>query len=86
MSEPQTNTCECECEAEEIVLLPCARGSNCGQITNQVAVKLDEESVGRIYCLAGVGAHVDGMVEPARGIKRRDEIKERVVRLLNELN
>ena len=60
----------CECKAEEIIFLPCSGGSNCGQITNQVAVKLDEEGVGRIYCLAGIGAHVDGMVESARGAKR----------------
>ena len=26
--------------------------------------------VGRIYCLAGIGAHIDGMVESARGAKR----------------
>lgn len=68
MSEPQTNTCECK--AEEIVLLPCAGGSNYGQITNRVAVKLDEEGVGHIYCLAGIGARVDGMVDSARGAKR----------------
>ena len=60
----------CECKAEEIVLLPCAGGSNCGQITNRVAVKLDEEGVGRIYCLAGIAAHIDGMVESAKGAKK----------------
>jgi len=60
----------CECRAEEIIFLPCAGGSNCGQITNYVAVKLDEEGVGRVYCLAGIGAHIDGMVESARGAKR----------------
>ena len=68
MSEQQSVTCECK--AEDIILLPCAGGSNCGQITNRVAVKLDEEGIGRIYCLAGIGAHVDGMVESARGAKR----------------
>jgi uncharacterized metal-binding protein len=26
--------------------------------------------VGRIYCLAGIGAHIDGMVESVRGAKR----------------
>jgi uncharacterized metal-binding protein len=31
---------------------------------------LDEEGVGHIYCLAGIGAHIDGMVESARGAKR----------------
>ena len=61
---------ECICTAEDIILLPCSGGSNCGQITNQVAVNLDIEGVGRIYCLTGIGAHVDGMVEPARGAKR----------------
>ena len=66
----QTTNVTCECQAEDILFLPCSGGSNCGQITNQVAVKLDEEGVGHIYCLAGIGAHVDGMVESARGAKR----------------
>ncbi len=60
----------CECTAEEITFLPCSGGSNCGQITNQVAIKLDEEGVGHIYCLAGIAAHIDGMVESAKGAKR----------------
>ena len=60
----------CECKAEDIIFLPCSGGSSCGQITNQVAVRLDEEGVGRIYCLAGIGAHIDGMVETTRGVKR----------------
>ncbi len=66
----ENTTIECECRAEEIIFLPCSGGSNCGQITNQVAVKLDEEGVGNIYCLAGVSAHIEGMVESARGAKR----------------
>lgn len=68
MSEPQATICECK--AEEIILLPCAGGSNCGQISDKVAVRLDQEGVGRIYCLAGIGAHIDGMVESAKGAKR----------------
>jgi len=70
-NKPQENTAlTCECTAEEITILPCSGGSNCGQIANQVAVRLDEEGVGHIYCLAGIGAHIDGMVESARGAKR----------------
>jgi uncharacterized metal-binding protein len=68
---PQENTTvTCECKAEEITILPCSGGSNCGQIANQVAVSLDNLGVGHIYCLAGIGAHIDGMVESARGAKR----------------
>ena len=67
----QENTAlECECRAEEVILLPCSGGSNCGQIANQVAVKLTEEGIGNIYCLAGIGAHIEGMVESARSAKR----------------
>jgi len=67
----QENTAlECECRPEEVTLLPCSGGSNCGQIANQVAVKLTEEGIGNIYCLAGIGAHIEGMVESARSAKR----------------
>ena len=61
---------ECICKAEDIILLPCSGGSNCGQIANRVAVSLDILGVGRIYCLAGIGAHIEGMVESAKGAKR----------------
>ena len=67
---PQNSDQVCLCKAEEVVLLPCSGGSNCGQIANQVAVKLTEEGVGNIYCLAGIGAHIEGMVESARSAKR----------------
>jgi uncharacterized metal-binding protein len=61
---------KCICKAEDVILLPCSGGSGCGQITNHAAVSLDIEKVGRIYSLAGIAAHVDGMVESARGAKR----------------
>ncbi|MFC1861762.1 putative zinc-binding protein [Chloroflexota bacterium] len=33
-------------------------------------MKLDEEGKGRMYCLAGIGAHIAGMVESDWGAKR----------------
>lgn len=61
---------ECTCKADNIILLPCSGGSNCGQIANQVAVSLDILGLGRLYCLAGIGAHIGGMVESARSAER----------------
>ncbi len=61
---------QCICKAEEITILPCSGGSNCGQIANQAAVSLDTLGVGKIYCLAGIAAHISGMVESARSAKR----------------
>jgi uncharacterized metal-binding protein len=61
---------QCCCKAEEITILPCSGGSNCGQIANQAAVGLDTLGVGKIYCLAGIAAHIPGMVESAKSAKR----------------
>lgn len=57
---------KCLCEAENVVFLPCSGASNCGQIANQVAVNLTKEGLGNMYCLAGLGAHIDGMVNSAK--------------------
>ena len=71
IKKPQENKAvTCECKAEEITILPCSGGSNCGQITNQTAVNLDTLGMGKIYCLAGIAAHIGGMVESAKSAKR----------------
>ena len=61
---------ECTCEASEVLIFPCSGGSNCGQIANQVAVSLDIGGVGRIYCLAGIGAHDSVMIDTTKAAKR----------------
>ena len=61
---------ECTCEASEVLLFPCSGGSNCGQIANQVAVDLTVGNVGKMYCLAGIGAHESVMLDTARAAKR----------------
>jgi uncharacterized metal-binding protein len=61
---------QCTCKAEEITILPCSGGSNVGQIANQSAVTLDNMGVGKIYCLAGFGAHISGMIDSAKSAKR----------------
>jgi uncharacterized metal-binding protein len=66
-SDPKSNTPKCECETQTvIVFLTCSGAANCGQIANQAAVKLDEEGVGKMYCLAGIGSHNQGMIESAK--------------------
>jgi uncharacterized metal-binding protein len=57
---------KCLCEPSEILIFPCSGGSNVGQIANQAGVKLTQEGMGRFFCLAGIGAHVSGMVESTK--------------------
>lgn len=61
---------KCLCAASQVVILPCSGGSNCGQIANEVAVELTRQGVGNIYCLAGLGARIGGMIESARSAQR----------------
>ena len=61
---------ECTCEASEVLMFPCSGGSNCGQIANQVAIELNEDNVGKIYCLAGIGAHENVMLDITRAARR----------------
>jgi uncharacterized metal-binding protein len=56
--QPQVNT----------IILACSGGSNVGQLSNQAAVELTQEGFGKLFCLAGVGAHLSGFVKSVRDI------------------
>ena len=51
-------------------VLACSGGSNVGQMTNEVAKLLDSQGLARMFCLAGVGGHIGGMVSSVDGADR----------------
>lgn len=53
----------CACEATSILVFPCSGASNVGQMANAAAVELTKRGKAKMYCLAGIGAHVEGMVD-----------------------
>ncbi len=59
---------ECCTTAAPRMILACAGGSNVGQLSNRAAVELTQEGFGKIFCLAGVGAHLSGFVQSAKDI------------------
>jgi uncharacterized metal-binding protein len=64
--------CSCSCSGDStasFLVFPCAGGSNVGQISNAAALELDRTGKARLYCLAGVAAHIDGMVASAQGAR-----------------
>jgi uncharacterized metal-binding protein len=48
------------------LILACSGGSNVGQITNQAALELTREGRGKMFCLAGLGADIPGIVKTVR--------------------
>jgi uncharacterized metal-binding protein len=48
------------------ILLTCSGASNVGQISHQAVVELTQEGLGKFFCLAGIGAHLDKFVQSAK--------------------
>jgi len=61
---------KCLCEPTEILIFPCSGGSNVGQIANETAKDLTTLGHGKMYCLAGIGGHVSGLVESTKAAKK----------------
>ena len=53
---------------ENTMILACSGASNVGQLTNQSAIELTQEGFGKMFCLAGVGAHLNGFVQSAKDV------------------
>ena len=57
---------KCLCSNSDVKIVACSGASNVGQIANQAAIELSKEKVGRFFCLAGIGAHIKGMVKAGK--------------------
>lgn len=60
----KTKTCACGVAPK--LVFPCSGGSDVGAITDQTARKLTRDGIGRMYCLAGIGGRVSGIVETTK--------------------
>lgn len=59
----------CTCDPgqkKKTLIFACSGASNVGQLANAAAVELAEQGRGTFYCIAGIGAHLSGMLETAR--------------------
>ena len=59
---------ECCVPNGNIMILACSGASNLGQLSNQAAVELAREGFGKMFCLAGIGAHLSGFVQSAKDV------------------
>ena len=56
------NNCGCECTSAPTLIFPCSGAADVGEISDRVARKLTREGVGKMFCLAGVGGHVNNII------------------------
>ena len=60
-----SNKC-CENEKKTVLLYACSGGANVAEISDRAARELMFAGQGTMFCLAGLGANIEGMVQTAK--------------------
>ena len=63
--------CKCSCGEVGTLYFSCSGAADVGELSDRVARRLQRDGKGKMYCLAGIGAGVSGMIESARAAKAR---------------
>ena len=56
----------CACDAAPKLIFACSGAADVGHISDLAARKLTAEGVGKMFCLAGIGGRVSGILETTR--------------------
>ena len=57
----------CSCGKENKIIYACAGASDIGELSYKVAKKMSKDGCGKMTCLSGLGAHLDGYIDAAKG-------------------
>jgi uncharacterized metal-binding protein len=66
----QNTQAQCSCNSAPKLIFPCSGGSDVGGLSDQAARQMTLDGTGRMYCLAGIGGRVDGIIANTRGAAR----------------
>jgi len=62
MSSSETSS-SCTCSAAPKLIFSCSGAADVGGLADQTARKLSREGVGKMFCLAGIGGRVSGILK-----------------------
>lgn len=60
----------CTCSAAPKLIFPCSGAADVGAIADQAARKLTREGVGKMFCLAGIGGRVGGIMKTTESAEK----------------
>ena len=52
----------CACSTAPKLIFPCSGAADVGEVADRAARMLTKEGAGKMYCLAGVGGHIEDMI------------------------
>lgn len=61
--------CGCGCSAAPSLIYTCSGSADVGEISDQVGRKLSRDGVGKMTCLAGIGAGLSGFIGSAKAAR-----------------
>lgn len=61
---------KCSCGSANVALFPCAGAANVGQLSNKIAIALEEQGIGNLMCTVGIGARTPGLMKSAEASDR----------------
>lgn len=66
MAEPNSNLCT----GGPKLIFACSGAADVGAVADQAARKLTKDGVGKMFCLAGIGARIEGIVKTTRSANK----------------
>jgi uncharacterized metal-binding protein len=62
----KNNNDACACCASPVLIFSCSGGADTGKLADQAAHEMTRQGIGRMFCLAGIGGKVSGIVASAK--------------------
>lgn len=59
----EKNSCACSCGGAPKLIFACSGGADVGALADQAARKMTKDGAGRMFCLAGIGGRVSGIMK-----------------------
>ncbi|HOX57400.1 MAG TPA: putative zinc-binding protein [Candidatus Paceibacterota bacterium] len=85
---PTTTPTQCTCQAAPKLIFPCSGASDVGGLSDRAARQMTLDLAGKMYCLAGIGGRVEGILANTRSAAKVlviDGCKEECARKTMEL-
>ena len=60
----------CMCQQAGVLVFPCSGGADVGELSDRVGRKISQCGRAKMFCLAGIGAHIPGMIEYTKAAKK----------------
>ncbi|MCX5669187.1 MAG: putative zinc-binding protein [Candidatus Omnitrophica bacterium] len=60
----------CMCQEVGLLVFPCSGSSDVGELSDRVGRTIAKCGQAKMFCLAGIGAHIPGMIESAKAAKK----------------